>query len=155
MSVYEVANKFIEIYNNKNEKLSNRKLQKLVYLAYGFYLVGDNKKLFEEKFEAWSHGPVCKKLYDKIKADSNVYDVKNVLYVSKQSTENAEITNQTVSYIEQHFGILKADKLEKITMRPYSAWAKIIDNKSEDILEFDDKEIRIEIGNMIYILNNK
>ena len=153
MSVYEVANRFIEIYNNKREKLSNRKLQKLVYLAYGFYLVFENKKLFDEKFEAWPHGPVCKKLYDEIKENNNVYNVKNVLDVSNKSTENAEIINQTVSYIEQHFGILNADKLEKITMRPYSAWDKIINNKVEDILELDDKEIRIEILNIIYILN--
>jgi len=148
MSVYQVSNKFIEIYNNNNESLSHKKLQKLVYLAYGFYLATQNKKLFDGKFEAWSRGTVSRELYYAIKIINNTYDVKSVLDVSNQSTENADIINQMASYIYRHFGNLTADKLEKLTNLPNSAWDKVYNNNELNI-ELQDSDIIVEMKNLI------
>ncbi|MDT2255436.1 DUF4065 domain-containing protein [Paenibacillus larvae] len=40
-----------------------QKLQKLCYYAYSFYLAIYEKKLFDDNFEAWVHGPVNPQLY--------------------------------------------------------------------------------------------
>lgn len=51
--------------------ISNLKLQKLCYFAQGFHLAIYNRPLFEEKIEAWMHGPVVTKLYHEYKSSGN------------------------------------------------------------------------------------
>lgn len=66
--VEEVANYFLSKLDAETEDcISNLKLQKLVYYAQGFVMALKDKKLFDEPIEAWAHGPVVKKLYDKYK----------------------------------------------------------------------------------------
>lgn len=46
--------------------MTPKKLQKMCYYAYSWYLTLYNKNLFDDgKFEAWVHGPVNVKLYRK------------------------------------------------------------------------------------------
>ena len=49
------------------DTISNLKLQKLVYYAQGFTLAMTNEPLFNEKIEAWDHGPVVPALYHEYK----------------------------------------------------------------------------------------
>ena len=48
----------------KQGTLSTMKLQKLCYYSQAWSLVWDDAPLFDEDFEAWSNGPVCRELYD-------------------------------------------------------------------------------------------
>jgi uncharacterized phage-associated protein len=50
-----------------SDYITNLKLQKLVYYAQGFYLAIYNKPLFQERIEAWTHGPVIPDLYHSYK----------------------------------------------------------------------------------------
>ena len=66
--VLDVAKFFLE----KENFMTHKKLQKLVYYAYAWYMVRNNqpgerlmRKLFEGRIEAWVHGPVCRELYDR------------------------------------------------------------------------------------------
>ncbi|WP_336507207.1 Panacea domain-containing protein [Paenibacillus larvae] len=52
-TVYDVAKAFLHL-----ESMTPKKLQKLCYYAYSFYLAIYEKKLFDDNFEAWVHGPV-------------------------------------------------------------------------------------------------
>lgn len=47
--------------------LTNRELQKLLYLAQGFYLAQSGEPLFQEDFQAWRHGPVNSGIFHKYK----------------------------------------------------------------------------------------
>lgn len=47
--------------------ISNLKLQKLVYYAQAWHLVVFNEPVFDDKIEAWVHGPVVRELYSKYK----------------------------------------------------------------------------------------
>lgn len=65
-TVYDVANWFLSNLAN----ITNKKLQKLVYYAYAWYLVFNNEnsdhiecRFFDNKFEAWIHGAVYPELY--------------------------------------------------------------------------------------------
>lgn len=68
-TVFDIANWFLS-----KEKMTHKKLQKLVYYAYAWYLVLVNEqeddlgaKLFDARLEAWVHGPVFPDLYRKYK----------------------------------------------------------------------------------------
>lgn len=43
--------------------MTHKKLQKLCYYAYSWFLTLYGRKLFENRFEAWIHGPVDPILY--------------------------------------------------------------------------------------------
>jgi uncharacterized phage-associated protein len=47
--------------------LTNRELQKLLYLAQGFHLAQFGEALFQEDFQAWKHGPVNSGIFHKYK----------------------------------------------------------------------------------------
>ena len=55
ISSAQVVSKFL-IQNS--ERVSNLKLQKLLYYAQGWHLGLYSKPLFDERIEAWRHGPV-------------------------------------------------------------------------------------------------
>ncbi|MDO4721459.1 MAG: DUF4065 domain-containing protein [Peptostreptococcaceae bacterium] len=60
MNVFDVASYII----GKVGTITTMKLQKLVYYSQAWSLAWDDKPLFEEDFEAWANGPVCKSLFN-------------------------------------------------------------------------------------------
>jgi uncharacterized phage-associated protein len=62
-TVFDVA-KYILM---KKGTMTTMKLQKLCYYAQAWSLVWDDQPLFNEDFEAWANGPVCKALYNEHK----------------------------------------------------------------------------------------
>lgn len=63
-TIYEVADHLLA---SSTYGLSNRELQKLLYIAQGFYLARTGEPLFAEDFQAWRHGPVHSGIYHKFK----------------------------------------------------------------------------------------
>lgn len=61
----DVANYFLylDYLNDAADGISNSKLQKLLYYAYGFYYALHGEALFQDTLEAWRHGPVVPSLY--------------------------------------------------------------------------------------------
>lgn len=53
--------------------MSHLKLQKLLYYCQAYHLAYFEKPLFEEDFEAWVHGPVCRSVYNTLKGKSVLY----------------------------------------------------------------------------------
>jgi uncharacterized phage-associated protein len=65
-TIFDISNYFL----SKSDRITPKKLQKLMYFSYSWYLALMNEsidditnKLFDNKFEAWIHGPVCPELY--------------------------------------------------------------------------------------------
>lgn len=63
----QIANYFLERAEIERVPMTQLKLIKLVYIAYGWYLALTNKKLFSEEIQAWKHGPVVRSIYDEFK----------------------------------------------------------------------------------------
>jgi len=61
----DVALYFIKRGLDEKKPITNKKLQKLVYYAQAWSLVLNKEKLFNEKIEAWVHGPTIPSLYEK------------------------------------------------------------------------------------------
>ena len=71
-NVLDIANKLIfKAQNdepNGGERLTNLKLQKLLYYQQGFHLAFFGTPLFAEDVEAWMYGPVVPVVYDEYSA---------------------------------------------------------------------------------------
>ena len=59
-TIFDVARYILE----KLGTTSTMKLQKLCYYCQAWSLVWDDAPLFNEEFEAWANGPVCKELFN-------------------------------------------------------------------------------------------
>jgi uncharacterized phage-associated protein len=53
--------------------MSHLKLQKLLFYSDAYHLAYFGKELIEDKFEAWVHGPVSRKVYNSLRDKSILY----------------------------------------------------------------------------------
>lgn len=59
----DIAKYFIYRANHEHKPITNKKLQKLLYYAQAWSLAARKKELFNEKIEAWVHGPAIRDIY--------------------------------------------------------------------------------------------
>ena len=59
----KVADYFIAFSHEHGDPVSNLKLQKLLYYAQAWYLALYDQPLFDERIEAWVHGPAVPPVY--------------------------------------------------------------------------------------------
>ncbi len=64
----EIANYFIEKSLETGEELTPMKLNKLVYIAHGWYLGLADRPLIGEAAQAWKYGPVIPSVYHRFKS---------------------------------------------------------------------------------------
>lgn len=64
MSNPNVKNVAAYIVNKCESQIETLKLQKLVYYCQAWSLAWDGVPLFNEEFQAWANGPVCRELFD-------------------------------------------------------------------------------------------
>ena len=57
----------------KYGSMSHLKLQKLLFYCDAYHLAYFDEELITDKFEAWVHGPVSKKVFDSLKDKSILY----------------------------------------------------------------------------------
>lgn len=56
-----------KFFYNKNNNLTEIQIQKLTYYAYVWSMALRDEKIFDEKPQAWVHGPVFRTLYDSMR----------------------------------------------------------------------------------------
>ncbi|MFM9414115.1 Panacea domain-containing protein [Peptococcus simiae] len=111
------ANKIAKWFLSK-ESMSPKKIQKLVYYAYSWYLtlMNDsveylNNKLFDEEIKAWVHGPVVISIYQE-------YRDYKFREVPKQKIDDSDYNEDTLDVLNQVwdvYGQFNANELESIT----------------------------------------
>lgn len=99
-------------------KLTPKKIQKLVYYAYSWFIALNNNSaddiqnvLFSEIPEAWIHGPVFPTLYIRFKD----YNWNEVPMNKKQMTFENNDLYSFLNDIWLKFGMFSADELEYMT----------------------------------------
>lgn len=70
--VFDAAKYILDKYG----AMSAMKLQKLLFYAQAMSLVWDDVPLFDEEFEAWAKGPVCRELFSAHKGKFMLNDSK-------------------------------------------------------------------------------
>lgn len=106
-NVFDVAKYILE----KKGTMSTMKLQKLCYYAQAWGLVWDDEPLFEEEFEAWANGPVCRELFAKTKGQYSVS-------ASDETGGMDDLTGdqmETIDIVLEHYGSKSAQWLSQLT----------------------------------------
>lgn len=101
------------------QPMTHKKLQKMLYFSYGIYLTENNKNinniknfLFENKFEAWVHGPVDPEVYQIYKNSGiNLISIENYEEENKLSKKVLKVLKKTMEIYSKY----SADELEEIT----------------------------------------
>ena len=118
--------------------MSNKKLQKICYYAYCWYLVLYGRQLAPLEFEAWVHGPVSRELYNNYKnyGWSDIPQYFGVVMVAPEICDFAED-------IWDRYGHFSADELETMTHKE-TPWIKAREGykyyEPSDVL-LDDRDI--------------
>lgn len=112
-NVIDVANYFLKIVDRESgSSMTHLKLQKLVYYAQAWHLVfTGGMTLFDERIEAWVHGPACPILYNEFRdyGFNNLPSPNKPLY--KFSMEELE----TLDAVWECYGDYDAKFLEQLT----------------------------------------
>lgn len=64
ITAQDIANYLIGYSHEHKIPIDNFRLQKYLFYAQGWHLAVSDEKLFDDKFQAWIHGPVVRKIYD-------------------------------------------------------------------------------------------
>lgn len=80
--------------------MSHLKLQKLLFYCDAYHLAYFEQELVKDEFEAWVHGPVCRKVYDSFKDKSILYSDIEYNYVPGSIDVDAEFNKLTTSQQE-------------------------------------------------------
>lgn len=106
-NVFDVAKYILE----EKGAMSTMKLQKLCYYAQAWSLVWNDRPLFNEEFEAWANGPVCRELFFKTQGQ---YSVSSD---DETGGENNLTDNErdTIDHVLEHYGSHNAQWLSQLT----------------------------------------
>ena len=96
-------------------EITNMSLQKLLYYVKGFGKIFLNTNLFEERCEAWIHGPVFKKIYFKYKIFGNqTLEIEKDQNIEENMKLN-ESERQVVDFVLSNFAIYNGTILREMT----------------------------------------
>ncbi len=116
----DIANFLVFLMSDSQEDLTNMKLNKILYYAQGHYLQKTGKPLFDDKIEAWTHGPVVKSVYQEYKEYSDNP-------ISKYNEDRLDVIDDEIkSYlvdVARVYGRYTAATLRNMTHKPKSPWA--------------------------------
>jgi len=113
INALKVAYYFLKRGLEEKKPITNKKLQKLVYYAQVWSLVLNNKKLFNERIEAWVHGPAIPRLYSKFKKFE--FDP---ITLDGSEFENLNFSNKQLDVLDnvwKVYGKYNAEYLEALT----------------------------------------
>lgn len=103
------------------DDVTDKKLQKLMYFAYAWYLVffnesGDeiDNRLFEGQFEAWVHGPVLPELYREVKRFHGNKIGADYFESNREDNFNPEVLD-LLKQVKDVYGKYDGNELESIT----------------------------------------
>ncbi len=107
----KVAKYFLWKASQENKKISNKKLQKLLYYAQAWYLAIKDKPLYKEPIEAWVHGPTVRSIYDEFKSFG--FDPIDILVTEKEVKELKD--DDLLNDVWKIYGKFDANYLEMLT----------------------------------------
>lgn len=138
----DVADEIMHLANEENYNVSQLKLIKICYFVYAWHLAFFDTPIFEEKIEAWMHGPVVPSVYKEFR----VYGGRGISY----KPEPTKFDNEEKKFIKSVWDVYKkygAFTLRDMTHEDGSPWCQTYDstfhNKINDavIKEFYKKKL--------------
>ena len=122
-SAVEIANAFIELANSNGVKMSNMQLQKLVYIAFGYFAALMNKRLFDDDIEAWYFGPVIPNLYHRLKKYGLDVITQPISTETEVDTDSSEW--KIVEAVWESYDKYTAEELSNLTHQEGTPWSNV------------------------------
>lgn len=137
-AVEAVANSILRECEHHDIAVDPMKLQKLIYMAHGYYVGYTETPLIDEYFEAWPYGPVVPSVYHEFKRFGgkaiatgtralNYFRQPNQASTEAESRaqympENDRIANLVLNYVVETYGKFTATYLSALTHKVGSPW---------------------------------
>ncbi len=141
MSSTGLANYFIEAADSDRAPICNLKLQKLMFIGYGWVLALNDKDLMGGNlFEARSHGPVASDVYHQMKRfgrspiSSFVVDVDDDFYAFTPSIVDSEVL-PVLAKVWEVFGDVGELTLRELVSVPESPWSIAYDPEMVSVID--------------------
>jgi len=133
-SVFDVARYIISIFSDKAEYglddgMTNLRLQKLLYLAQGYYLAEYGRPLFNDDIEAWQYGPVVRDVYVKY----SPFKSGILQDVPPEDGSLADDEEEMIIRVLGEFGKYSAGYLVNLTHAPGTPWDMVYDGEKRKI----------------------
>lgn len=128
-SAEDIANYILWFCNEHGDWITNLKLQKLLYFAHAWYLAIFDKPLFNDRIEAWVHGPVIPNIYHLYKH----FKWSPIITDKIESPSFPECVIKHLDEIMTYYGTKTAYELELIS-HDAEPWKKARGNKEIDEL---------------------
>lgn len=125
----EIANYFIEKSLETGEELTPMKLNKMVYIAHGWYLALADQPLINEAAQAWKYGPVVPSVYRRFKSygGSQITSLEPADdMITIPQVRDAEL-QQFLQRIWEVYGHLSGLQLSSLTHQEGTPWSNTRD----------------------------
>lgn len=119
-TVHHVADYIAVKIDEAGASLNLLKLQKLLYYVQAWSLATRDRPAFQNKFQAWVHGPVCREIYDRFKDEYSLYDSVRPNEAIRQSASAIAADPDMQSHIDEvleAYARFSGTQLEAMTHR--------------------------------------
>jgi uncharacterized phage-associated protein len=145
-----IANAFLQKAFNDKKLFGHLKLQKLVYLAHGYYLtLSKGTPLVDEPFEAWDYGPVCRSLYlefrefgrERITRLASEFDWDIGVEVPAAAPADDQSVSKVIDFVYRNYADKSPFELSELTHKSDWAWDR---TRKADKFGLKNKDIENE-----------
>jgi len=136
--IFDVAEFFIQIANQSDDKMTNLKLNKLLYYSQGAYLTRTGKPLFSGPIEAWTLGPVIPVVYHRYKVCGC-----NPISAYEENIDCSPFTEEELEVlldVMRQFGEYTDSKLVSLIRQPNTPWSHAIAKRIKQLSLSDMRE---------------
>lgn len=144
-----VANFFLEKGEDESRPITPLKLLKLVYIAHGWNLALVGQRLFEDRIEAWQHGPVIPSLYHEFKhygkspisERASLFDLDSFDFDTPSIPNKDSETLKILEYVWSAYKGFSGWTLRNKTHASGTPWDRVYEDGERDI-EIPDNLVR-------------
>ncbi len=124
-SALSIANFFIEKHlNDKHPHIDPLKLQKLVYIGFGWCWAYLTEEIFTDRIEAWKHGPVVPAVYYTFRDQGyNIKDQASYVrtpYINPEPLE--ENIQDILEWVDKEYGNVDSRTVSLLTHERGTPW---------------------------------
>lgn len=117
--------------------LTNLKINKLLYYAYGVYLTLFSEHPFDERPEAWMYGPVFPTVYHSLKRYGS-RPVTNLIRSEATGNTTDDRLTEVVDAVLKAYGHLPESALVQATHVPHGPWARVFLPRANRVIADSD-----------------
>ena len=118
----QIANFFIKKHCQDKKSIGHVKLQKMVYIAYGWCWALLGRELFEDEIQAWEFGPVIPNVYYAFKNQG--LEITNLVGEPENLNEGV---NEVLEAVYKAYVDKESDRIIAITHAPGTPWSLVYD----------------------------